>query len=175
MRGIGFAIHANRYFLHKVNWNNLVSGQTCLTCHWRRQASWAVCSRPLYFLWVGLLSCFSPTNRWVGRIMCRGNILARWVDGLLQQWGTEAEKSTVIIMGFCIFFSIFEGLVSKMKIMPVSKINLKSKFFRKKQGKKVCKVTAVQCDQCFSLRLLLFLACTANWCTGQLLTAAGPL
>ena len=31
------------------------------------------------------------------------------------------------------------------------------------QGKKVCKVTAVQCYQCFSLRLLLFLACRANW------------
>ena len=50
-----------------------------------------------------------------------------------------------------------------MKIMPVSKINLKSKFFRKKQGKKVCKVTAVPCYQCFSLRLLLFLANIANW------------
>ena len=34
---------------------------------------------------------------------------------------------------------------------------------KQKQGIKVCKVTAVQCYQCFSLRLLLFLACRANW------------
>ena len=48
-----------------------------------------------------------------------------------------------------------------------------------KQGKKVCKTTAVQCYQCFSLRSLLFLASRAKWLipknnsySGELLTAA---
>ena len=89
----------------KLKQCNGVSGQTCLTCNWGGQASWAVCSRPLYFLGVGHLSRFSPTNRWVGRVECRGNILARWADGLLQQWGTEVEQSSVIIMGFAFFFN----------------------------------------------------------------------
>ena len=49
-----------------------------------------------------------------------------------------------------------------------------------KQGKKVCKTTAVQCYQCFSLRSLLFLASRAKWLipnnnnsySDELLTAA---
>ena len=47
-----------------------------------------------------------------------------------------------------------------------------------KQGKKVCKTTAVQCYPCFSLRSLLFLASRAKWLipnncySGKLLTAA---
>ena len=47
-----------------------------------------------------------------------------------------------------------------------------------KQGKKVCKTTAVQCYQCFSLHSLLFLANRAKWLipnkksySGELLTA----
>ena len=47
-----------------------------------------------------------------------------------------------------------------------------------KKGKKVCKTTAVQCYQCFSLHSLLFLANRAKWFipnkksySGELLTA----
>ena len=34
---------------------------------------------------------------------------------------------------------------------------------KRKQGKKVCKPTAFRCYQCFSLRLLLFLASRVKW------------
>ena len=51
---------------------------------------------------------------------------------------------------------------------------------KQKQGKNVCKTTAVQCYQCFSLRSLLFLASRAKWLipnkkksySDELLTAA---
>ena len=54
---------------------------------------------------------------------------------------------------------------------------------KKEQCKKVCETSAVQCYQCFSLRLLYcyFLRAELDgwrspWSyTGQLLTAAGPL
>ena len=73
------------------------------------------------------------------------------------------------------------GKVKGMSCMAPSngaREDLLCKALQVKQGKKVCKVTEVQCNQSLSLCLLLFLAGRAKRLKsykGQLLTAAGPL